>query len=114
VSHDRWFVSRLATRILDITADGVEDFHGSYEEFLARKNQDRLDADAVKAAERAAKRKTSATKKASPAKKSGPPKKASPKKKSNPAKKSSPAKSAGATAGTGSSRKRGKGGRKRR
>ncbi len=35
VSHDRWFVSRLATRILEITPEGIRDFKGSYDEFLA-------------------------------------------------------------------------------
>ena len=35
VSHDRWFVSKLATRILEITPEGIEDFKGSYDEFLA-------------------------------------------------------------------------------
>ncbi len=35
VSHDREFVSSLATRILEITATGVVDFRGSYEEYLS-------------------------------------------------------------------------------
>ncbi len=35
VSHDRWFVSQLATRVLEITPDGVEDFKGTYDEFLS-------------------------------------------------------------------------------
>lgn len=34
VSHDREFVSSLATRIVEITADGVTDFHGSYDDYL--------------------------------------------------------------------------------
>jgi len=34
VSHDRQFVSSIATRIIEITEDGVNDFHGSYEEYL--------------------------------------------------------------------------------
>ena len=34
VSHDREFISSLATRVIDITADGVIDFKGSYEEYL--------------------------------------------------------------------------------
>jgi len=34
VSHDREFVSSLATRIFEITAKGVNDYHGSYEEYL--------------------------------------------------------------------------------
>src|SRR5258706_5364151 len=34
VSHDREFVSSLATRIIEITADGVRDLSGSYDEYL--------------------------------------------------------------------------------
>ena len=34
VSHDREFVSSLATRIIEITEGGVRDFHGSYEDYL--------------------------------------------------------------------------------
>jgi len=35
VSHDREFVSSLATRVLEIKADRVIDFQGTYEEYLA-------------------------------------------------------------------------------
>ncbi len=34
VSHDREFISSLATRIIDITKDGVVNFKGSYDEYL--------------------------------------------------------------------------------
>jgi len=34
VSHDREFVSSLATRIIEFTAQGIEDFKGSYEDYL--------------------------------------------------------------------------------
>ncbi len=34
VSHDREFVSSLATRIIELTPQGVIDFSGSYEEYL--------------------------------------------------------------------------------
>ncbi|MBL4583742.1 MAG: ABC-F family ATPase [Pseudomonadales bacterium] len=34
VSHDREFVSSLATRIIELTPEGVVDFKGSYEEYL--------------------------------------------------------------------------------
>jgi len=47
VSHDRWFVSALATRILEVTKDGFCDFPGTYEEFLGRCGDDHLDAEAV-------------------------------------------------------------------
>lgn len=36
VSHDREFVSSLATRIIEMSADGIADFHGPYEEYLAK------------------------------------------------------------------------------
>ncbi len=35
VSHDREFVSSLATRILEIREDGIVDFQGNYEDYLA-------------------------------------------------------------------------------
>ncbi|MFT2090665.1 ABC-F family ATPase [Paraglaciecola sp. 2405UD69-4] len=35
VSHDREFVSSLATRIIDIQPDGIIDFKGDYESYLA-------------------------------------------------------------------------------
>jgi ATPase subunit of ABC transporter with duplicated ATPase domains len=49
VSHDRWFVSQLATRIVELTAEGPRDFPGTYAEYLARCGDDHLDADAVAA-----------------------------------------------------------------
>jgi ATPase subunit of ABC transporter with duplicated ATPase domains len=35
VSHDREFVSTLANRILDLRADGIIDYSGNYEDYLA-------------------------------------------------------------------------------
>jgi ATPase subunit of ABC transporter with duplicated ATPase domains len=34
VSHDREFVSSLATRVIELTPDGVVNFNGSYDEYL--------------------------------------------------------------------------------
>ncbi len=34
VSHDREFVSSLATRIIELTPDGIVDFNGSYDDYL--------------------------------------------------------------------------------
>ncbi|PVZ72594.1 ABC-F family ATPase [Pelagibaculum spongiae] len=34
VSHDREFVSSLATRIIELTPTGIVDFHGTYDEYL--------------------------------------------------------------------------------
>jgi len=40
VSHDREFVSSLATRIVELSATGVNVFKGSYEDFLRATNDD--------------------------------------------------------------------------
>ena len=47
VSHDRWFVNKLATRILEISESGINDFEGGYEEYLAKLGDDHLDSDVV-------------------------------------------------------------------
>ena len=47
VSHDRWFVSQLATRILEVTPEGPREFPGTYAEYLERCGDDHLDADTV-------------------------------------------------------------------
>ena len=36
VSHDRELISSLATRIIELTPEGIVDYHGTYEEYLAR------------------------------------------------------------------------------
>jgi ATPase subunit of ABC transporter with duplicated ATPase domains len=56
VSHDRWFVSKLATRIVEIEPEGIEDFPGTYEEYLAHCGDDHLDVEAVAAKAREEKR----------------------------------------------------------
>ena len=35
VSHDREFVSSLATRIIELSATGITNFNGSYEDYLS-------------------------------------------------------------------------------
>lgn len=47
VSHDRWFVSKIANRIIELKPDGLHDFRGSYDEYLARDGADHLDTEAV-------------------------------------------------------------------
>ncbi len=44
VSHDRWFVNELATRVLELRADGYDDYPGTYAEYLQRDGHDHLDA----------------------------------------------------------------------
>jgi ATPase subunit of ABC transporter with duplicated ATPase domains len=47
VSHDRWFVGQLATRVVEISADGIRDYPGTYEEYVHACGDDHLDADRV-------------------------------------------------------------------
>ncbi len=47
VSHDRWFVAQLATRIVEIKTDDVLDYQGTYEEYVHYCGDDHLDADTV-------------------------------------------------------------------
>jgi ABC-type multidrug transport system ATPase subunit len=58
VSHDRWFVRALATRILEVTPAGFQDFPGTYDEYLERSGDDHLDAEAVVLRARRAARET--------------------------------------------------------
>jgi ATPase subunit of ABC transporter with duplicated ATPase domains len=47
VSHDRWFVGQLATRVLEISPNGIRDYLGTYEEYVHACGDDHLDADTV-------------------------------------------------------------------
>lgn len=38
VSHDRYFINKLATRILELTDNGVNEYLGNYDEYIERKN----------------------------------------------------------------------------
>ncbi|HEY0553905.1 MAG TPA: ATP-binding cassette domain-containing protein, partial [Thermoanaerobaculia bacterium] len=60
VSHDRWFVSQLADRIFEISPRGINDFRGTYEEYLERLGDDHLDAEAVLRMKREQKKKAAA------------------------------------------------------
>jgi ATPase subunit of ABC transporter with duplicated ATPase domains len=60
VSHDRWFVSQLADRIVEISGKGLQDFPGTYEEYIERLGDDHLDAEAVLRVKRAQQKKAKA------------------------------------------------------
>src|SRR5690606_6291229 len=47
VSHDRWFVSQLASRVVEISQSGIRDYLGTYEEYVHACGDDHLDADSV-------------------------------------------------------------------
>ncbi|MBM4282960.1 MAG: ABC-F family ATP-binding cassette domain-containing protein [Deltaproteobacteria bacterium] len=49
VSHDRYFVDALATRVIELRRDGVTDFRGTFAEYLAAQHDDHLDGAAVAA-----------------------------------------------------------------
>lgn len=44
VSHDRTFIDRIASRIMEITPSGISDFLGSYSEFVDVSSRDYLDS----------------------------------------------------------------------
>lgn len=39
VSHDRYFINKLASRILELTPTGVNEYLGNYDEYIERKNR---------------------------------------------------------------------------
>jgi ATPase subunit of ABC transporter with duplicated ATPase domains len=47
VSHDRWFVGQLATRVVEISKTGIRDYRGTYQEYVHASGDDHLDADSV-------------------------------------------------------------------
>lgn len=47
VSHDRYFINKLATRIFDLSDHTLFDFHGTYAEYLTYKEQKRQKASAA-------------------------------------------------------------------
>ena len=47
VSHDRWFVSQPATRVVEVRPNEIIDYQGSYEEHVHYCGDDHLDADRV-------------------------------------------------------------------
>jgi ABC-type Mn2+/Zn2+ transport system ATPase subunit len=55
VSHDRWFVSEVATRVVEVTRTGLREFPGTFAEYLERSGDDHLDVDAVVLKAKAAK-----------------------------------------------------------
>ncbi len=42
VSHNRYFVSKLATRVLELTAQGLRDYRGDYKSYIAQVESDPL------------------------------------------------------------------------
>jgi len=58
VAHDRWFVSQLASRILEITHEKLNDYPGTYDEYLANCGDDHLDSDAATLRAKRGKKKT--------------------------------------------------------
>ncbi|MBR1762880.1 MAG: ABC-F family ATP-binding cassette domain-containing protein [Eubacterium sp.] len=38
VSHDRYFINKLATRILELDENGIREYYGNYDEYIEKKN----------------------------------------------------------------------------
>ncbi|NCB04737.1 MAG: ABC-F family ATP-binding cassette domain-containing protein, partial [Clostridia bacterium] len=49
VSHDRYFINRFATRVWEVTGEGVRDFVGTYEEYRAARAAEKARAAAAPA-----------------------------------------------------------------
>ncbi|NKB66108.1 MAG: ATP-binding cassette domain-containing protein [Candidatus Latescibacteria bacterium] len=47
VSHDRWLVGQIATRVVEIKPDEIRDYHGTYDEYVHFCGDDHLDVDRV-------------------------------------------------------------------
>jgi ATPase subunit of ABC transporter with duplicated ATPase domains len=45
VSHDRHFVAQLATRVIELRRDGISDYQGTYDEYLAHQGRDHLNVE---------------------------------------------------------------------
>jgi ATPase subunit of ABC transporter with duplicated ATPase domains len=73
VSHDRWFVSLLAPRVVVISPAGITDYLGTYDVSVHFSGDDHLDADAVVLkAKRDKKKDAPKTKDAGPSKRPAP------------------------------------------
>jgi ATPase subunit of ABC transporter with duplicated ATPase domains len=68
VSHDRWFIEQLATRIVDIEPAGITDYQGTYDEYVGFAGMDHLDTERVLLAAKQAKAGTNQKKTANSAK----------------------------------------------
>ena len=63
VSHDRYLLNRLATRILEITSDSVESFNGGFDEYMEVKRSKQLAEEKQLEAQKAEKAKQEAAEK---------------------------------------------------
>ncbi len=49
VSHDRYFINRVANRVVEMTADGVREYLGNYDDYLEKKRRELAGEDDVAA-----------------------------------------------------------------
>jgi ATPase subunit of ABC transporter with duplicated ATPase domains len=73
VSHDRWFVSQLATRVLEIRPRGVTDYRGTYDEYVHACGDDHLDVDRVVLRQKKERKGAGASRRSKPAQRSADP-----------------------------------------
>ena len=50
VSHDRYFINRVANRVIEMRPDGVREYLGNYDDYLAKKRLEAAGEDAAAAA----------------------------------------------------------------
>lgn len=48
VSHDRYFINKLATRVLELTPNGVNEYLGNYDEYIEKKYQSPVEEKQIK------------------------------------------------------------------
>ena len=49
VSHDRYFINKLATRIIELTPNGINSFSGNYENYIEKRYSPSVEAEPKKA-----------------------------------------------------------------
>ena len=54
VSHDRYLLNKIATRILEVSKDGVKSYQGNFDAYMAAKELERQEAEAERSALQAA------------------------------------------------------------
>ncbi len=50
VSHDRYLLNKIATRILEVSKDGVKSYQGNFDSYMAAKNLERQEAESERLA----------------------------------------------------------------
>lgn len=49
ISHDRYFLNNVCTKIFNMTSDGIEVFHGNYDYYLSKLDEDKILSEYIEA-----------------------------------------------------------------